>query len=79
MADYYKPGDWNVICDRTGFKKKRAECRKEWTGSTVRRKSWEPRHEQDLIRSFPDDQSVPDPRPPAEHYFLATNEVEFNA
>ncbi len=79
MIDYYLPGGYNQICDRTGFKVKNTETRKEWTGSTIRKQSWEIRHPQDLIRSFQDDQSVPDPRPMTEPYFLATNEVEFDA
>lgn len=61
-ADYYRDGDYNVICDRTGFKLKRSECRKEWNNMIVRKESWEPRHPQDLLRSRPDSQHVDDPR-----------------
>ncbi len=75
MRDYYLPGAYNQICDRTGFKVKSTETRQEWTGNTIRKQSWEARQPQDLIRSFRDDQSVPDPNPPAENKFLSTNEV----
>lgn len=75
MPDYFAPGDYNVICDRTGFKLKRSQCRLEWTGSMVRNESWEARHPQDLIRSIPDDQSVPYPNPEASDDFLTANEA----
>jgi hypothetical protein len=74
-ANYYLPGAHNVICDRTGFKIKSTQARKEWTGRVVRVESWEPRHPQDFLRSFQDDQSVPDPRPRPADRFLADNEV----
>ena len=76
-ADFWKPGDWNVICDRTGRKYKRSQCREEWNGLIVRKESWEPRHEQDLIRSIPDNQAVPagQANPQGEDYFLSDNEV----
>lgn len=62
-SDYFKPGSFNRICDRTGFKVKAEETEKEWTGSIVRRKSWEPRHPQDFVRGKEDRQSVPNARP----------------
>lgn len=61
-ADHYHDGDYNVICDRTGFKVKRSDCRKQWDNKIVRKESWEPRHPQDLLRSRPDRQQVADPR-----------------
>ena len=74
-ADFWKPGDYNIICDRTGFKVKASWAHKEWNGNTVRNESWEPRHPQDLIRSIPDRQDVPDPNPEAEDTFLAVGDV----
>lgn len=75
-ADFYLPGSYNQICDRTGFKVKDTWSRKEWTGNTVRNVSWEKRHPQDLIRSVQDRQHVDDPNPEAADKFLATNEVK---
>lgn len=60
---YYKHGDWNVICDRCGFKFKRSECRYEWNGLLVCKDDWEPRHPQDFVRGVADRQAVPDARP----------------
>ncbi len=74
-ADYWAPGQWNNICDRTGFKIKSGRSRKEWTGQTVRSQSWESRHPQDLIRSIPDRQDVPDPNPEQPDTFLAVGDV----
>ena len=55
----FKLGDWNVICDLTGFKLKASQVVKRWDGFIVRRGSSEQRHPQDFLRSVPDDQSVP--------------------
>ncbi|MCK4706328.1 MAG: hypothetical protein KAT90_12665 [Gammaproteobacteria bacterium] len=56
---YFKKGDHNVICDRTGFKHKASEMRKEWNGLMVHYSQYEKRHEQDFVRGKKDDQSVP--------------------
>jgi len=72
---YYDPGDYNIICDRTGHKIKRSQARKEWNGLLVRKESWEPRHPQDKTKGRPDRQSVPDPRPPQTQRFLGATEV----
>ncbi len=74
-ADFHKPGDYNQICRRTGFKIKASWGQKEWTGQTVRSQSWEPRHPQDLIRPIPDRQDVEDPNPEATDVFLAVGDV----
>jgi hypothetical protein len=80
-ADFWNPGDYNVICDRTGFKMKRSQCLKEWTGLIVRRESFEERHPQDFLRSFEDHQAVPDPRSEATNAFIETRgeRITFNA
>lgn len=72
----YAPGDWNIICDRTGYKIKASQSRKEWTGNVVRTGSWERRHPIDFIRSIPDHQAVPDPNPEPVDRFLGDNEVK---
>lgn len=62
-ADYYKPGDYNVICDECGFKRKASECRKRWDGAFVCADTcWEPRHPQDFVKAKHDRQRVPLPR-----------------
>ncbi len=73
--DYLKLGDFNRTCDRTGFKVKASHTTEEWTGNIVRTQSWEERHPQDLIRSIPDRQDVPDARPEQTDSFLAVGDV----
>lgn len=58
-SNYYKPGDWNAICDRCGFKFKASELREEWTGLRVCEADFELRHPQDFIKVTPDRISVP--------------------
>ncbi len=61
---YYKPGDYNVICDRCGGQYKRSECAIEWNGLlTCLRGCWEERHPQDFVRAKEDRQAVPIARP----------------
>ena len=69
----FKLGQHNKLCDRTGFKIKNEETKKEWTNAVVRRESWEERQPQDLIRSQPDNQVVPDPRDGGTDTFLAVD------
>ena len=54
----YTPGDWWMICERTGGKFLRSEMRQEWTGAWVHQSVWEPRHPQDSVKAVPDDPSV---------------------
>lgn len=61
----YRHGDHNVICDRSGFKVKASETRREWTNSVVRDEDFEQRHPQDLVKGLTDRQFVRDPRPGA--------------
>lgn len=72
---YFNPGDYNCICDVTGFKMKASQCRLQWNGLFVRKESFEERHPQDFVRGKTDDQSVPIPRSDSEPTFLLTNEV----
>ena len=74
-SDFLRVGSWNRVCDRTGFKIKAEGTRKEWTNSIVRKESWEPRQPQDLLRSRPDHQQIPDPRSEQDDRFLDPNEV----
>ena len=76
MTDsYYKHGDYNVICDRSGFKVKASQTRKEWNNLRVRKDLWEPRQPQDFVRTRPDRQTVPDPRTEGENVFLSAGDV----
>jgi hypothetical protein len=62
-STYYKPGQWNVVCDRCGQEFKSGELRKTWDGLWVCDKDFEVRHPQDFIRGVPDYQAPPFTRP----------------
>lgn len=53
-ADYLRPGDWNVRCDRCGKKLKGSEARATWDNLYVCDRCWEPRHPQDFVRAVPE-------------------------
>lgn len=74
-ADYFKPGSFNRICDRCGFKVKAEDTRLEWNGAIVCKHHWEARHPQDKIKGRKDRQIVPNPRPDPDAVFLTVNQV----
>ncbi len=69
-------GDYRVICDYSGFKVWRSQCRLTWDGYLVKSEFWEPRQPQDFVRGVKDDQTVPIARPEQEDTFLSANEVK---
>jgi hypothetical protein len=71
--NYYNPGDYNVICDRCGFKKKRSETRLEWDNLLVCiAECYEMRQPQDFVKAVPDMRPVPIARPEAPDMFITT-------
>ncbi|MHA2265017.1 MAG: hypothetical protein ACXAEN_21705, partial [Candidatus Thorarchaeota archaeon] len=59
-SDRYLKGDWNVICDYCGEKKKQSECRTTWDNYLVCADTcWEPRQPQDFVRAKVDKQRTP--------------------
>lgn len=73
-ANYYKPGSWNIQCDRTGFKIKAEDARFEWNNLLVRKESFEKRHPQDYIKAKQDQIRPPFVRSQTTN-FLSSNEV----
>ena len=74
--NYYANGDYNVIDDRSGFKKKRSQCQKTWDNLIVDAEGFEERHPQDFVRSVVDQQMVPDSRPELSPDFIEPNDVQ---
>lgn len=72
MADdkHYVGGDWYRIDDRSGFKVRQGQTKKEWNGLIVRDQSWEARQPQDFVQGVADDQSVTEPRPRQINQFI---------
>lgn len=69
-ADHFELGQWNVICDRCGFKFKARSLREEWTGLRVCGDCWEARHPQERVRGKQDRQAPPWARPELEDEFI---------
>lgn len=75
-SDYYKPGDYNRICDRCGLKKKASETQEEWNGLIVCSDGcFEERHPQDFVRGRYDDQRVHKPRPDTEPVYVSPTDI----
>ena len=68
--DRLKLGEWNAVCDLTGFKMKASQVVRRWDGFMVRKRSTEARHPQDFLRAVPEDVSVPFSRAPASLTFI---------
>lgn len=66
----YKPGQWNAICDRCGFKFKSSELRKDWQGLMVCKHDFETRHPQDFLRVKPEKIAPSWARPQPDEIFL---------
>ena len=62
-ADFWKKGQWLVICDVCGMKYHSADLKERWDGLMVCRQDWNPRQPQDFVRGIPDPQAVPWSRP----------------
>lgn len=56
---YYKPGDWNAICDSCGRKFKASQLKKRWDGFMVCNEDFELRHPQDFVKAKNDKIDVP--------------------
>jgi hypothetical protein len=70
MRKGYRPGDWLVTCQRTGFVVYASEIVKEAPSALlVREKSSDDINPQDFVRGVPDHQGVPFSSPePTDHF-----------
>ena len=59
MRNYYKPGDWNAICQVCGFKFKASELKQRWDNLRVCSHDYEMRHPMDFLRLTPEKIGVP--------------------
>ena len=75
MSTYYKKGDPNVICDRTGFKVKRSQCVLQWDNRLVLRSHAEERHPQDNLPHGRASKPILDARPEQTDNFLDAGDV----
>lgn len=70
QGDYYKPGDWNAICDICGFRFKASELIKNWKNEYVCRADFEPRHPQTYIKVPDEHVGTPWARPEGEDVYI---------
>jgi hypothetical protein len=70
--------NYRVICDRTGFKKWRSECRLEWDGKLVWTKVWRRRQPQDTPIVYTTPQPIPDSRPETTDTFIEVSVPDYN-
>lgn len=75
-ADYYAPGDYNVICDVSGRKLKVSRAKRRWDNALVHPDHWEPRHPQDYVKGVKDDQAVQISRPDVDNSITARGDVD---
>lgn len=68
---YAKKGDWNVICDLSGFECKASETVLRWDGLRVLKRFCEPRQPQDFVRGVKDNPAVSWTRPEGPDVFLS--------
>jgi hypothetical protein len=63
MKSYFKPGDWNAICDVCGFKFKASQMKQRWDGVMVCHEDWEMRHPMDFLHVQQENTATPWSRP----------------
>lgn len=71
MKNYHAPGDWNVITDCCGMKRKFSQVIRQWDGLIVCPEHHDPRHPLDFVKSTHDDQRVPIARPESTPVYIA--------
>jgi hypothetical protein len=74
----FRPGDYRVICDHSGFTVWASDTVKLWNGMRVAKRfagDEVQRHPQDFVRGRVDDQRVPDARPRPDDVFLSPGDV----
>lgn len=69
-ADFYKKGQWDVICDVCGMKYHSGDLKERWDGLMCCRQDWNPRQPQDFVRGIPDPQAIPWSRPDTAPQFV---------
>lgn len=71
----YRPGDWLVQCQRTGFIVYASETVVDAYGLRVRWQSADEVQPQDFVRGMPDNQTVPFALPEGTDVFLTDTEI----
>ena len=75
MRNYYKPGDYLVVCDVSGQKRLRSECVKQWDGLIVAKEFASARHPLDYQRPPPVERAPTETRLQHDPVYLAPGDV----
>lgn len=68
-ADYWSPGDWNIICSICGTKMKFSQAVQNWQGQWRHPRCNEPRHPQDFVHAInSQEMAIPSPQKMGEAY-----------
>lgn len=76
---FYKPGSNYILDDRTGFRVRVENSRRQWDGLQVRTQSFENRNAQDFVRGVRDDQTVAIARPRPAYVFDGNAQTTLSA
>jgi hypothetical protein len=77
-ANYFKPRNWNVICEVCGIKIKSDDSLRRWDNKIVCKNDFETRHPADFLRNKQNTLSVPFTRPEATDSFITVNYFPIN-
>lgn len=75
MRNFYREGDFLVVCDVSGQKALRSQCVKQWNGLIVIKEYAEERHPLDLQRPPPAETVPSETRPDSDPVFLSPGDV----
>ncbi|QOR55464.1 MAG: hypothetical protein ULS35scaffold63_21 [Phage 33_17] len=73
-----RSGDYNVICDASGFKTKAKFCKRQWNSLFVLRRFWEQKQPQLDIPVVRERLRVPLARPEAQNVYLSPTDMDIN-
>jgi hypothetical protein len=73
--NYFKSGDWNVLCEICGFKFKASELKETWDNKRVCVQDFEVRHPLDLIRAPKPEKALPWTRPEPTNQFVTVSYI----
>ena len=79
MKNYFKSGQWNVICDVCGWEFKSGEIKKRWDGLMVCSKDFERDHPQKYLKVRETGIAVPFIREPNDVYLNVCNIITSSA
>lgn len=68
--------DYLVICERSGFKAWRSQCKMEWDNKLVLKRFWWRRNPLDFPPLIPTPTIITEPRPEGTDIFVTDNEVQ---